>query len=160
MNRSRLFCAVLALLVTASASAETVYRRVDADGNVTYSSTPPQTGEKAEAVEIDPDRNVVAPHTSPQIERLEAEERSRFWSRQQQETRQRQDREAQIRAAEERLERARAARETGQAVQPGDLFGKKEGGTRPSLQRIERLERLDQEVRAAEENLERVRRGQ
>ena len=159
MNRA-LLCSLLALLLANSAGAETVYRHVDAEGNVSFSSTPPKAGEKAEAVEIDPDRNVIAPHTTPQTEQLEAEERERYWSKQQQEQQEQQQHNATIEAAEEQLRAAQAAREAGQALQPGDLISKQSGGTRPSSQRTERLQRLDERVKAAEENLERVRRGQ
>lgn len=160
MNKSRALCAAIALLFVAGANAETVYRRVDANGNVTYSSAPPKAGEKAEAVEIDPNRNVVTPHSTPETERLESEERSRYWQNQQESQQQQQDRDAQISSAEARLEQARAMQEAGQALQPGDLIGKQSGGTRPSQQRTDRLQRLEDDVKAAEENLERVRRQQ
>ncbi len=159
MTRSRALCAAITLLLAAGANAETVYRRVDADGNVTYSSSPPKTGEKAEAVEIDPDRNVVAPHSTQQTEQLESAERQRYWQNKQDSERQQQDQQAQIDAAEARLAQARAAQEAGQALQPGDLIGKQSGGTRPSPQRTERLQRLDDAVKAAEENLQRARSG-
>ena len=67
---------------------------------------------------------------------------------------------AEVQAAEAQLQKARDAQQAGQALQPGDLIGKQGGGTRPSLQRTERLRQLDERVKAAEENLERVRRGQ
>lgn len=165
MNKT-LLCSALMLLLCGGASAETVYRHVDAEGNVSFSSEPPapgekpKAGEKVEAIEIDPDRNVVAPHVTPETQQLEAQERERYWSQQQIEQQEQQQRNAQIQAAEERLRAAQQAREAGQALQPGDLIGKQGGGTRPSQQRIERLQRLDDDVAAAQENLEQVRRGQ
>lgn len=160
MIKIRLLCAALALLLAGSAAAETVYRHVDADGNVSFSSKPPKTGEKAEAVEIDTNRNVIAPESTPTTERLEAAERERYWQQKQAETQKQQESNAQVQAAEAQLRQAREAQQAGQALQPGDLIGKQGGGTRPSAQRSERLQRLDAELKAAEENLERVRRGQ
>ena len=160
MSQISLLTAALTLLLAGGASAETVYRHVDAEGNVSFSSAPPKAGEKAEAVEIDPNRNVVAPHVTPETQRLEAQERERYWQQKQSETTQQQQRADEVQAAEAQLQKARDAQQAGQALQPGDLIGKQGGGTRPSLQRTERLRQLDERVKAAEENLERVRRGQ
>jgi hypothetical protein len=165
MNRTLLrHPALLALLLTTTvsvaASAETVYRRVDPDGNVSFSSTPPAPGEKAEAIEVDTSRNVIAPERTPAAQRFEAEARQRQQQTQRELEREQRNRSAELDAAEERLQRAIKAREAGQALQPGDRIGRKEGGTRPSLQRIERLQRLDADVEAAEQELQRLRQGQ
>ena len=157
MNRPFALCTTLLLLATSSAMAETVYRRVDAEGNVTFSSAPPKPGEKAEKMEVDPNRNVVAPHSTPETQRLESQERGRYWEAQQNQTRHEEERNARIAAAEARLEQARSAQQAGQALQPGDLIGKQSGGTRPSAQRSERLQRLDDDVKAAEAALEEAR---
>ncbi len=158
MNKT-LLCSALVLSLCGGASAETVYRHVDAEGNVTYTSTPPATGEKAEVIEVDTQSNVLSSERTPELERLEEEERQRYWQRQQDTQREQVSRESEREAAEARLRRAREAREAGQALRPGDLMGRKDGGTRPSQQRTERLQRLDAEVKAAEEELERVRSG-
>ena len=160
MTRPATLCLALALLSTGTAHAETIYRRVDANGNVTFSSAPPKPGEKAEQIEVDPNRNVVAPYITPETQQLEAEERQRYWQKQQQDEQRQQDRQTLIEQAEAQLRQAREALDAGKALQPGDLIGKRGGGTRPSPQRNERLHELEAQVKAAEENLEQVRRQQ
>jgi glutaredoxin len=54
------FFALVALCVVSAASADTVYKIVGPDGKVTYSTTPPADGQKANVVRID----VAAPEAS------------------------------------------------------------------------------------------------
>jgi len=93
------------LFVALPAAAQHVYRWVDADGKVTFSSTPPPEGKAAETVELPP---------TPSADAIEAA-RQREQSLQQlgdQLSQQRREREAQ------RAEERRAAREEAALQQP------------------------------------------
>lgn len=45
---------VILLLTSATSAADTIYKSIDKDGHVTYSTTPPQDSEKSSSVDIAP----------------------------------------------------------------------------------------------------------
>jgi uncharacterized protein YhaN len=148
---------LLSLAVHSPAIADTIYKTVDREGRVTYSSSPPKAGERgATAVElkVDPDRNVIPAEKTPQIEQLEQVQREQWQEQRLGEQREQRDRRERIADAEEELRAAEEALREGQVTQPGDFLGRKDGGVRPSPQRFERLDRLQQAVERARENLE------
>jgi hypothetical protein len=161
MNRTEMAGVCVAVLLSSAALsaaiAETVYKTVDSEGRVTYSSSPPKAGEggvTAVELEVDPDRNVIPADKSPEIEQLEQTQREQREQEHRGEVREQRDRRARIADAEEALRAAEEALQAGRTAQPGDFLGRKDGGVRPSPQRFERLERLQQAVERARENLE------
>lgn len=145
---------LLGLGFALSAAAEKVYRHVDPEGRVTYSSEPVKGPGEATTIEVDTERNVIGSETTPELERLEDQQRIRR-NRELQEQRQLRNEMQQRRAeAEERLQRAEQAWQEGQATQPGDFIGRKDGGVRPSPQRLQRLQQLEHERQAAQQALD------
>lgn len=153
-----LVAVLLAACVPALASAETVYKSVDKDGKTTYSSRPPAAAKTVE-LDIDPNRNVIPSDKSPAT--LELEQQQRYdaaapdgadddagaaLNYQQRVA----EAEAELRAEEEALQQ-------GLVAQPGDFLGKRDGGTRQTEQRLDRINGLQENVDRAREHLEAVR---
>jgi hypothetical protein len=141
------------LAIAIPAGAQTLYKLIDKDGKVTYVETPPKDYDgKVIRLEIDPKANTATlPKGSVLREESEAAKRSA-------------SRDDQVKAARLRVETARKA--LGDARDhpgEGDLarMGKKGGGTRPvpteDYQR--RLEKLEAELRQAEDDLQKLERG-
>ena len=136
--------------------AETVYRRVDAQGNVSFSEEPPAEGEQGvEAIDVNPNQNVLSPEQFRELPLTadEAMQRQRV---------KKVERDAAnkidpVVKAQEALDEARQALAEGEVVQQGDFMGKAGGGVRPSSQRLERIERLQKQVKDAEAALRAAR---
>jgi hypothetical protein len=140
-------------------AADTVYKSVDKDGNVTYSEKPPATkGEKARTreVPIDPNQNVIPSEKPSHIESLEAEQKSRSAQEHSNAANEELSRREKIANAESAVQQAEAALTAGQQTQPGDFIGRADGGVRPTQQRMERINSLQQAVDEAKANLERA----
>ena len=45
---------IILLLISTTVAADTIYKSIDKDGHVTYSTTPPQNSEKSKSVDIVP----------------------------------------------------------------------------------------------------------
>jgi hypothetical protein len=150
----------LILLLTAfgAAAQAPIYKSIDADGNVTYSSTPPEDPrvQRVETVEVDPG-------PSPEAQ-TEAERRMRgIESAAQQQAAERQGRRAaragSVEAAEEALQQARQDLVKAQERGPGDWQTIATGGRVPSASYLQRVQKAQQRVQAAEEALEAARAG-
>ena len=141
------------------AAAESVYKSVDKDGNVTYSQKPPTTkGDKSrtQEVPIDPNQNVSPSEKPSHIESHEAEQKSRAAPERSNATNEELSRRERIANAEAAVQQAEAALAAGQETQPGDFMGRADGGVRPTQQRMERINSLQRAVDEAKANLERV----
>jgi hypothetical protein len=144
---------LLIALTASSALAQTVYKSSD---GTSYSDTPPASG-KAQPLEIDTNRNVVAPEQTPQQRAKEQQLKQEWATDRAQEEQAELSRKEKVAEAEARLQAAEAALEAGTQTQAGDFLGRKDGGVRPSLQRIERIETLTREVEQAKEALEKAK---
>ena len=152
------FCLLCALVLPAVSVSQEIYKTVDAEGRVTYSSTPPAAGTAAtvERVRIDP------PPTEAQRAEAEArlrelEQASARNARERQEQRAR--RQNEVSADEGTLHRAQtelnaAKREATKTLRYGD--------TGPDTSRqtnLDRAEAAEKRIEEAEQGLRRTRRG-
>jgi DNA repair exonuclease SbcCD ATPase subunit len=144
---------LLMTLATTSALAQTVYKSPDGKS---YSDKPPASG-KAQPLEIDTSRNVIAPEQAPQQRAQEQQLKQEWASDRAREAEAERSREEKIAEAEARLQAAEAELDSGTKVQSGDWLGRKDGGVRPSRQRIERIEALTREVEQAKDALEKAK---
>jgi len=144
--------AALALLASAAAVAQTLYKLVDKNGKVTYSETPPKEFDgKVIPLDIDPSRNTA---TLPKYTPPEKPKGGGIAAPRSNDA-------AAVGMARERVEAARKALADARAnPQEGDfdricIAG---GGTRPvpSAEYQKRLEKLEGDVRKAEDNLARL----
>jgi hypothetical protein len=157
MRSRRLTLILLPLIILPTAGAETVYKSVDEQGNVTYSSTPPPGG--AEVVEQVP----IAP-PPPQSEVQAAEERMRQLeiesARSDRERRESKEQQTQsVAAAEAELTKARAELEDAKIQGDDDWQYLAAGGRVLKQSYLDRVERAEKRVQAAEDALRKARSG-
>lgn len=143
---------VLLPLICTPVVAQTVYKSTDKKTTI-YSDKPPKSG-SAKEITIDPNQNVIPADKAPDVKALEAEQKSNWDDRNQQDAYGRKDREARIERAEAELSDAEAALAAGQETQSGDFMGRAGGGVRLTAQRSERINELMDAVDRAKENLE------
>jgi hypothetical protein len=144
---------LLFALTATSALAQTVYKSPDGKS---YSDKPPASG-KAQPLDIDSNRNVIAPENTPQ-QRAKEQQLKQEWATDRARDEQAElSRKEKVAEAEARLQAAEAALEAGSQAQPGDFLGRKDGGVRQSAQRLERIDMLTREVEQAKEALEKAR---
>lgn len=141
--------AVALVLATLPAVGQTLYKLIDRNGKVTYSEKPPKDFDgKVVPLEIDPSRNTAtlpkyqAPPQPAKGPGIVADP-------------------GVVRAARERVEAAKQALKDAQenpAEADVDRVGKVGGGARPVLNDTgrKRLEKLEEDVRRAQEQLQRI----
>ncbi|MEA3277842.1 MAG: DUF4124 domain-containing protein [Pseudomonadota bacterium] len=149
---------VLSLLGVSTATAETVYKSIDPEGNVSYSSTPPpsSSGDVVEEVPIAPGPT--------QEQRQEAEQRLddlEAASARADEQRQEREKERSQAAAdaEQGLEKARMALEEAKIQRDDDWQYLATGGRVLKESYLDRVESAEQLVREAEQALQNARSG-
>lgn len=159
---------VMALLGAAyalAANAQELYKYVDKDGKVTYSDVKPKPGEKATKVNVDHKDNVIAsPKRKTDTEGDNKETRDR--SKDAKASDQTKKANA-IEAAEKRLADAKKALEEGREMTADDTIvrvGRNEKGGQSGANQVipkpeyhERVAKLEEAVKAAEENLAKVK---
>ncbi|MGD2137511.1 MAG: DUF4124 domain-containing protein [Gammaproteobacteria bacterium] len=138
----------LAVLSTVAA-AETVYRSVDAQGNVTFTDSPPAASGRVEEITIDVQQP--PPDRVRQSQREAQKDINRARRLQKQRDAAEAEHEQEVREAEKALEQARKTLEEAKVVGPGDRRGKADGGTRLTLEYLNR-------VKAAEKGVEEARK--
>jgi hypothetical protein len=155
--------ASLLFLIAAGATTagpDTVYKSIDAQGNVTYSSTPPETPGKVEQVE-----EIPLPPGPTEQERRAAEQRARqieaasarlAAERQQQEGAGAQS----VEAASRQLDQARATLEQTKTKKPEDWQYLASGGRVLKQSYLDRVAKAEQRVREAEQALQEARSAQ
>ena len=165
MNARLVWCAVVAVsagFVALEAGAETLYKLIDKNGKVTYSESKPKTFDgQVIRIDIDPNANTA---TLEKPQPKGAGEGTLNRQRGESQSPAKMDEEARIAQARERLERAqKALQDAKDNPQEGDLMmvGKLGGGVRtiPSEAYQQRLDRLEAEVRLAQEDLRRAEQG-
>ena len=137
------------------ALAEEIYKSVDADGNVTYSSVPPE-----EAVDT---QTVSVPDAPSEVQRQEAEQREKQRQRAADNmARERAARDSQrggtVQDAEKGRDRAKTQLERAQVEQDSDWQGLAGGGRRLKESYFERVRNAEEELRQAEEAVSKARR--
>lgn len=147
------FALAAAITFAATSSfAQTLYKLVDKNGKVTYSESPPKNFDgKVIRMDIDPNANTA---TMPKGSALREEGAAAKSA----------SADDAVRSARQRLESARKALANARD-NPGEgdvtRIGNKGGGTRPqpSEDYQRRLERLERDVKDAEEELQKAQRG-
>ena len=143
-------CALAGFL--AAAQAQTLYKLIDKNGKVTYSETAPKPGEfdgTVTPINVDPKANtMVKPTMPPRNLGYEAEQSARA--------------SANLKQAEDKLDAAKKALASAQNSQSEEdvrYVGNKSGGTRPVMsdEYKAKLDKLEADVKAAEEELSRVK---
>jgi hypothetical protein len=136
----------------ADASAQTLYKLIDKNGKITYSESPPKDFDgKVIRMDIDPNANTATMPKGSQLREEGAAAKNA-------------SADDAVRSARLRLENAKKAL-AGARDNPGEAdvarIGKKGGGTRPqpSEEYQRRLEKLEADVKEAEEGLEKAQRG-
>ena len=153
---------LVAGLLCAAASAETLYKLIDKNGKVTYSESKPKTFDgQVIQINIDPNANT-ATLEKPQPKAIG--EGSGTRQRGETKSPSQMDDEARVAQARERLDRAqKALQDARDNPQDGDMMmvGKVGGGVRniPSDAYQARLDRLEADVRSAQDDLKRAELG-
>jgi Domain of unknown function (DUF4124) len=148
------------------AHAQALFKYTDKDGKVTYSDRQPKPGEKAVQVNVDPNANIM---TSTQATRNGVPQTLQDVNTRTKATaKEREARDAKIKAAESDLEKAKKALENARDPAPDERTirvgrgkdGKPTGvnAILPTPEYRERVEKLEAEVKKAEEKLEDARR--
>ena len=155
MNKKTII--VLLTAISLQATAQTVYRSVDKEGNITFSDAPPEG--KADVTQIEVD----APPPSAAAQR-EAEQRTQQMIGAAKESSQTgessgPDKADQVRAAEQSLKEAQSNLEEAKVVGPGDRRGTAGGGSRLTPEYLQRVEKAEQQVEAARQQLKDVKSG-
>jgi hypothetical protein len=152
----RLYGVPLVLIAGSLAAQTPVYKSIDAEGNVSYSSRPPESAAGVERVPLDP-----APTES---QRQQAEERVREMeqaaARMERERADTQEEtSASVAAAEKELEEARAVLEKASVKTVDDWQTLAAGGRVLKQSYLDRVARAEERVRAAESALREVKRA-
>lgn len=153
MSRIAWACAILAAVITASpVVAQTLYKLIDKNGKVTYSESPPKEFDgQVIRLDIDPKANTA---TMPKAPASDAAAQKATAAKQQ-------IVDDRLRFAQQQLESARKALQEARD-NPGDQdithLGNAKGGGRlvPSDAYLQRLARLEEEVKRAEEAVARA----
>jgi hypothetical protein len=147
---------VLLLGLVLPAVAETVYRSVDAEGQVTFSDKPPADAQTSETV------NLLAPVSEERRKAAEERQRKLIELVSQSEEEQAAEETAiedKLGEAKQAVEDARKRVDQAKAIRPDDWWnGVGSGQLKPEYQ--ERVREAEQELEAAERNLRLVRSGQ
>lgn len=151
--RTCLAAGIALLAVSATVQAQTLYKLIGKDGKVTYAEKPPKDFDgKVIRLDIDPKANTATlPKGSVLQEESEPSKRAAA-------------RADQLKAAQSRVDAARKAlADARDNPGEGDVarMGKKGGGTRPvpTEDYERRLDRLERDVKEAEDDLQKLERG-
>lgn len=148
---------MLFLLASCAAVAQTtLYKSVDAQGNVTFSDTPPVDGAAADPIEISDTPANVLPSENIQEAMEEQQQADQRAAREQQAARQ--DWNQRYATAKAELEEAEKNLASAQQIKEGDTVGSAFGGARPNQKWIENLEQAERDVEEKQAALDKVRR--
>jgi len=147
---------LLALLLTLSmpVAAQTIYKQVDKDGKVTYTDKPPAKDQKAEKLELSPERNIVSPLGTDPVQAKRALEDRMKRRADVEETRA-----GDIAEAQAKLDQAREALAAG--VEPREDDWKTVAGAGQAARVLnegyfERIQKLEAAVKQAEAEVEKA----
>ena len=142
-------------------TAETLYKVVDEDGRVTYTDKPPEESDKAEVTEIpiSSDQNIIKNPNGKTVEQRNQELNQQIEERKERDKSAIDQYQSNLTSAQKTLQNAEQALESGLIGQKGDWLGKKNGGARPSPQRLSRIESLENNVDQAKKHLQTVKKS-
>jgi hypothetical protein len=138
-----------------------LYKIVDSEGRVTYTDKKPgeeQVG-SVTRMDVDPEANLIKNESGLPLEERERRLNNQIEQRQAQDEEKRAAYKEQLAIAEAAVREAEKSLEAGSVVRAGDFLGKKGGGARPSPQRLERLEKLNQDLQDAKQHLRKIRKN-
>lgn len=156
MIKTRVICIVSLALAASSAGAQQVYKSIDAEGKVTYSSSPPATAEIVEQVPI-----AAPPSEAAQQEaekRLHEVEKEATRGEKQRTAQQEEKRDA-VAAAEKERDAARIALEEAKIKGDDDWQRINTGGRALKQGYLDRVQEAEERLKAAESALRKARRG-
>lgn len=152
------FCLVMILSVSV-AEAATYYKWVDRDGSVVYSDEPPQGVKSVEIVVPDRTTSPSSGSTSPSRRSQRQVDRAEELNRQIDERAARRKLlQQKLAGAKKALEAARQAKELGKEPKPGERLANAGGGTRLGPAYFRRQEKLEADIRKAEQKVEALQR--
>lgn len=155
------FCSPLAvalLLLAGAAAAQQVYRSIDADGNVTFSSSPPppNSGERVDTITLPPGPTPAQQAAAEErMRQIEADAQRRTEERASRQAQQQTD----VQGAREVLRQAEADLLQAQERGEGDWQTLATGGRVPSASFNERVQQAEQRVQEARDALNRAQQG-
>ena len=141
---------VAAVLLAQPAPAQTLYKSITPDGRVVYSDKPPADAVKTEKRQMDTSKQGVVPPSDRDkaaLKKMQSERKASDSS---------QDR---LRRAEIALHDAEVAQSMGKEPQAGERLGTVSGNQRLTDAYWERQKKLEDAVKTARSNLEKVRAG-
>jgi hypothetical protein len=153
---NRILLLAVPLLCLSTAGAETVYKSIDAQGNVTYSASPPspRSGEIVETVPIAPPPSEEQQKAAEErVRQLEIESARGDREREKLEKEQTES----LSAAEKELQEARAALRDAKIQGDDDWQYLAAGGRVLKQSYLDRVAKAEQRVREAEEAMRRAR---
>lgn len=150
----RIKCLMLMALavMNGAATAETVYRTVDKDGNIHFSDTPPPGSTTTEEITID-----APPPSADRVRESEADAKRAIKQADIEQTRRdaaREERTAELREAEKALKLAEKNLEEAKVVREGDTRGKAGGGTRLTSQYMKRVKAAEKDLAEAQRKMD------
>lgn len=155
-QRTAIGLAIAASAYCVAASAQTLYKLIDKNGKVTYSESAPKDFDgQVIRIDIDPNANTATFPKPPATRAEDARGRPAATTRQEV---------SPLQAARDRLENATKALAEARDNPRSDevnWIGKVGGGARPVFTEsyLQRIERLEAEVKAAEEDVRRAEQG-
>jgi hypothetical protein len=130
------------------AAAQTLYKSVMPDGRVIYGDKPAPGAAKVEETKPDISKGGIGGSTQREAEALKEMEKARL---------KRESGEGLVRAAEQALRNAEAARAAGKEPLPGERTGTAGGASRLTEEYYDRQRKLDEAVDKARRDLEQAR---
>ena len=148
---------LLALAIMAgTTSAQTVYRSVDKDGNVSFSDAPVPGNTDAEEITID-----APPPSVDRVRESELDANRAIKQANKEQVRRdaaREERSLELREAEKALNLAEKNLEEAKVVREGDTRGKAGGGTRLTSQYLNRVKAAEKDLAEAQDHMNKFTR--
>ncbi|MGH8634961.1 MAG: DUF4124 domain-containing protein [Burkholderiales bacterium] len=145
-----LTCSILAALLAQPAVAQTLYKSTLPDGRIVYGDKPAPDAVKVEETRPDVSKGGIGGTTQREQEALKDLEKARLQREGGQET---------VRAAEQALKNAEAARAAGTEPLPSERIGTAGGASRLNEAYDERQRKLEEAVDKARRELDQARSG-
>jgi hypothetical protein len=149
-------CISLALVLTVDARAESeIYKYVDEDGVVSFSSKPPPEATEVKPVDV-PEGNIIHKRKltdkEKEFQRMD-KELSKKLDRRISESKKRAH---EITSAKQEVKKKKEALESGKIIKPGDRIGTASGHSRLRPSYYERVKQLEEQLKIAEEKLKKL----
>jgi len=143
-------CWLFAVLLLQSAAAQVLYKSTMPDGRIVFGDKPAPDAVTVEEIRPDTSKRGIGGVTPREKEALKVMEKSR---------QQREAGEDKVRAAEQALQNAEAARAAGKEPLPGERIGTAGGASRLTESFFDRQRKLEEDVEKARRELDAARSG-